>query len=94
VLLDTETTGLDARRNEIIELGMVKFDYLPNGRIAGVRDTFSAFNEPSEPVPPEVTALTGITAEMVAGHRIDEAVVTAFVHDASIIIAHNSGFDR
>jgi DNA polymerase-3 subunit epsilon len=94
VLLDTETTGLDARRNEIIELGMVKFDYLPNGRIAGVRDTFSAFNEPSEPVPPEVTALTGITAEMAAGHRIDEAAVTAFVHDASIIIAHNSGFDR
>lgn len=94
VLLDVETTGLDASKDEIIELGMVKFDYLPDGRIVGVRDTFSAFDEPSVPIPSEVTALTGITDEMVAGHRIDEAAVTAFVGDAVIVIAHNSGFDR
>ncbi|WP_375778022.1 3'-5' exonuclease [Bradyrhizobium sp. ma5] len=94
VLLDTETTGLDARKDEIIELGMVKFEFLPDGRIAGVRDTFSAFNEPSVPIPAEVTALTGIADEMVAGHKIDEAVVSAFVDDAVIVIAHNSGFDR
>jgi DNA polymerase-3 subunit epsilon len=94
VLLDTETTGLDAKKDEIIELGMVKFDYLPDGRVVAVRDTFSAFNEPSVPIPLEITALTGITDEMVAGHRIDEAAVTAFVDDAVIVIAHNSGFDR
>src|SRR5206468_928533 len=57
ILLDTETTGLDHARDEIIELGMVKFDYSADGRILGVRDTFSAFNEPSVPIPPEVTAL-------------------------------------
>ena len=90
VLLDTETTGLDTQKSEIIELGMVKFDYLPDGRIVGVRETFSAFNEPSASIPPEVTALTGISDEMVAGHRIDEAAVTAFVDDAVIAIAHNS----
>jgi DNA polymerase-3 subunit epsilon len=28
ILLDTETTGLDHVRDEIIELGMVKFNYL------------------------------------------------------------------
>jgi DNA polymerase-3 subunit epsilon len=94
VLLDTETTGLDARTNELIELGMVKFDYFQDGRIAGVRDTFSAFHEPSVPIPDEVTALTGITDEMVAGHRIDGAAVEAFVDDAVIVIAHNSDFDR
>jgi DNA polymerase-3 subunit epsilon len=94
ILLDTETTGLNHSKDEIIELGMVKFDYLPDGRIAGVRDTFSAFNEPSIPIPVEITALTGITDDLVAGHRIDEAAVTAFVDDAVIIIAHNSGFDR
>ncbi|MGY3133476.1 DNA polymerase-3 subunit epsilon [Bradyrhizobium sp. USDA 4501] len=94
VLLDTETTGLDHVKDEIIELGMVKFDYTPDGRIVGVRDTFSAFNEPSGPIPSEVTAITGITDEMVAGHRFDEAAITAFVEDAVIVIAHNSGFDR
>src|SRR5829696_8775066 len=60
VLRDTETTGLDAQTDEVIELGMVKFDYLPDGRIVGVRETFSAFNEPSGSISPENTALTGI----------------------------------
>jgi DNA polymerase-3 subunit epsilon len=94
ILLDVETTGLDQRKDEVIELGMVKFDYLPDGRIAGIRDVFSSFNEPLEPIPPEVTALTGITNEMVVGHRIDEAAVSSFADDAVIVIAHNAGFDR
>ncbi|MEH2670881.1 3'-5' exonuclease [Bradyrhizobium elkanii] len=94
VLLDTETTGLDHAKDEIIELGMVKFDYAADGRIVGVRDTFSAFNEPSCPISPEVMALTGITDAMVAGHRFDDAAVAAFVDDAVIVIAHASGFDR
>jgi DNA polymerase III subunit epsilon len=94
VVLDVETTGVDQQKDEIIELGMVKFDYLPDGRIAGLRDVFTSFNEPSGPIPAEVTALTGITAEMVAGQRIDEAAVSSFVADAVIIIAHNAGFDR
>lgn len=94
VLLDTETTGLDHAKDEIIELGMVKFDYTADGRIVGVRDTFSAFNEPSKPIAPEVTALTGITDEMVAGHKFDAAAVTAFAESAVITIAHNSAFDR
>jgi DNA polymerase-3 subunit epsilon len=94
ILLDTETTGLDHAKDEIIELGMVKFDYTPDGRIVGVRDTFSAFNEPSAPISAEVTALTGITNEMVAGHKFDNAAVAAFVESGVITIAHNSGFDR
>jgi DNA polymerase-3 subunit epsilon len=94
VLIDVETTGLDQQQDEIIELGMVKFDYLPDGRIAGLRDVFTSFNEASGPIPPEVSALTGITDEMVAGHRIDEAAVSSFVADAMIVIAHNAGFDR
>ncbi|WP_407151014.1 3'-5' exonuclease [Bradyrhizobium sp. ORS 86] len=95
IIIDTETTGLDPLRHEIIELGMVKFDYLSDGSIVGVRDVFSAFNEPSEPIPAEITDITGITDEMVAGHRIDDAAVAAFV-DASVVIciAHNSAFDR
>jgi DNA polymerase-3 subunit epsilon len=33
---------------------MVKFDYLPDGRIVGLRDVFASFNEPSGPVPEEI----------------------------------------
>src|SRR5215467_13629661 len=94
ILLDVETTGLDQQKDEIIELGMVKFDYLPDGRIAGLKDAFSSFNEPSVSIPLDVTALTGITNEMVAGQRIDEVAVSSFADDVVIVIAHNASFDR
>lgn len=94
VLLDVETTGLDTTSDEIIELGMVKFTYLPTGEIIRVTDTFSSLNEPTKPIPEEVTKLNGITDEMVAGHKIDDTAVEAFATDASIIIAHNANFDR
>jgi len=94
ILLDVETTGLDQRKDEVVELGMIKFDYLPDGRIVSIRDVFSSFNEPLEPIPPDVIALTGITNEMVVGHRIDEAAVSSFAEDAVIVIAHNAAFDR
>jgi DNA polymerase-3 subunit epsilon len=91
ILLDTETTGLDSRKDEVIELGMVKFDYLPDGRVVGVRDSLLLVQRTVRP-DPDRSALTGITDEIVAGQRIDEAAV--FVEDAVIVIAHNAGFDR
>ena len=94
VLIDLETTGLDTTLDEVIELGLVKFAYLPDDRVAHVVDTFGAFNEPTRPIPPEVTELTGITAAMVAGHCIDSTAVAAFISDAVIVIAHNAAFDR
>jgi DNA polymerase-3 subunit epsilon len=94
ILLDVETTGLDPLRDEIIELAMVRFDYLPDGTITRIADMFSAFNEPSRPIPAEIVELTGITDAIVAGHRIDGDAVAAFAESAVIIIAHNAGFDR
>ena len=94
VLLDVETTGLDAKTDEVIELGMVKFAYCPDGRVAHVIDSFGSLNEPANSIPAEITTLTGITNEMVAGKRIDAAAVATFVADANIVIAHNAIFDR
>jgi DNA polymerase-3 subunit epsilon len=94
ILLDTETTGLDHAVDEIIELGMIRFDFTADGHVVGIRDAFAAFREPSAPIPEHITALTGITNEMVAGHRIDDVAVQSFVDDAAIVIAHNSNFDR
>ena len=94
ILLDVETTGLNTAQDEIIELAMLKFEYLPDDRIARVAGVFSSFNEPSNPIPSEITELTGITDEMVSGHQIDPDAVSAFVSDAVIVVAHNANFDR
>jgi DNA polymerase-3 subunit epsilon len=94
IVLDVETTGLDPTSDEVIELGMVKFTYLPTGEIVRIVDTFSSLNEPLKEIPPEATRLHGITDEMVAGHKIDANLVEAFATDAAIVIAHNANFDR
>lgn len=67
LFLDVETTGLDPSSDEIIELAMVPFTYGLDGRIFEIREAFQQFHEPAKPIPEAITALTGITGEMVAG---------------------------
>jgi DNA polymerase-3 subunit epsilon len=94
IVIDFETTGLNTSQDEVIELGMVKFSYSDCGEVTAVIGTFSSLNEPSTSIPQEVIALTGITDEMVSGHRIDPDAVVSFVSDANVVIAHNANFDR
>ena len=94
ILLDLETTGLDPAEDEILELGMVAFTYSRDGRPFEVIDSFEGFRQPRLPIPSQVTALTGITDAMVAGHDLDETSVRAFVQPAALVIAHNAAFDR
>jgi DNA polymerase-3 subunit epsilon len=94
IIIDLETTGLDPSKAEIIEVAMVKFLYSADDEITAVTETFQSFNQPSCPIPAEVTELTGITDAMVAGHKVDRPALEAFVADANIVIAHNAAFDR
>lgn len=75
VIVDTETTGLDHTKDEIIELGMVAFVYDDKGRVGDIIGTFSKLREPSVPISPEITRITGITAEMVAGQSLTYAMI-------------------
>lgn len=94
LVVDVETTGLDPQRDEIIELAMTPFNYGLDGTVFSVGDSFQGLRQPSEPIAPEITAITGITNEMVAGQIIDPAVVATFAAPASLVIAHNAAFDR
>lgn len=94
IVLDIETTGLDPAADEIIELGMVKFTFGVDGRVFDVVDELSALREPSIAIPVAVTELTGISPQIVAGQRIDEDAVAAFIADAVLVIAHGAAFDR
>lgn len=93
VFLDVETTGLDPNEDEIIELAMVPFWYEDSGRIAGVEIGGSALRQPQKLISADVTRLTGITPDMVAGKAIDFTAAAQFAGE-SLIVAHNAGFDR
>ena len=94
VIVNTETTGLNAREDEIIEIGIVAFSFDEAGVIGDVTGVYGALQQPSVAMPGEITRLTGITDDMVAGQLIDIARVQTLVDTADLVIAHNAGFDR
>ena len=94
VILDTETTGLNARKDEIIEIGVVAFSFDVTGRIGDVIGIYGGLQQPSISIPSEITRLTGITDDMVVGQSIDTAALQALIEPADLLIAHNAGFDR
>lgn len=88
-VLDTETTGLSAYHDEIIEIGILR---VRNNEIV---DRYSQLIKPKSPIDPFITSLTGITNEMVEGmptiNDIKNEVLT-FIGD-DIIVGHNTSFD-
>lgn len=93
IVLDCETTGLDPAEAEVIELGMVRFEFDDDG-IGRVLGSLSRLQEPTRPIPREVSAITGLTDADVAGHAIDDREVEEFAAGADLVIAHNAAFDR
>jgi len=93
--LDTETTGLNHQSDLIIELGIVAFEYDPqSAEIIRIADRYNGFEDPGVPLSREVLEITGITDAMLAGQRFDDTVVNRLAGQASLVIAHNAGFDR
>ena len=95
LILDTETTGLDWRAENIIELAMLSVDVdLHTGQPVGVVEVYEDFEDPGRPIPSEIVKLTGITDHDVKGQKLNEAKINAMVERADLIVAHNAGFDR
>jgi DNA polymerase III subunit epsilon len=89
VVVDLETTGLRPGQSRICEIGAVRVEGLVG---AG---TFETLVDPGVPLPPIVTALTGIAdRDLVAAPGAADAVrrFLAFAGDA-VLVAHNARFD-
>lgn len=88
-VLDTETTGLSAYYDEVIEIGILKV------RSGDVTDRYEQLIRPKYEIDGFITSLTGITNEMVADKPPIEDVkedVLAFLGN-DIIVGHNTSFD-
>lgn len=93
-IIDLETMGLDAKQHEIIELGLLSFSFSTADGILAVIETYNELNDPGKPIPAEITKVTGIRDEDVAGKKIDWHFVLPLLKQSHLIICHNSGFDR
>ena len=89
VVFDTETTGLDYEKDEIIEIGAVKI-------VGGVIvEQFQTLVKPHQEIPAEATAINNITNEMVACAPSGERVIKDFYTWAKdcTLVAYNIAFD-
>ncbi|MFN5621465.1 MAG: exonuclease domain-containing protein [Flavobacteriales bacterium] len=86
---DIETTGSHASGNSIIEIGIVLFDG------EKVVHEFSTLIDPGVVVPPYISALTGITTDMLKGAPTFDAIADQLeeIFEGAIFVAHNVGFD-
>lgn len=91
VVLDLETTGLDADKHEIIEIAAIKYT-----RGETSQQTFQCLVKPSKKLPKKIVELTGITDEMLEkdGSELRSSVegFAAFVGGLRLV-TFNADFD-
>ncbi len=90
VVVDLETTGGSVSAgSSITEIGAVK---VCGGERLG---EFQTLVRPSDPIPPFISVLTGITNQMVADAPSIAAALPGFLEFASgaVLVAHNAPFD-
>jgi len=92
LIVDLETTGLDSKNDEIIEIGIIQFGINAKHELHIIQ-MYSALQDPGVPLSEEITKITGLTNEAVSGKKIDWAYVRRLFDESSIAIAHNADFD-
>ena len=98
VAFDLETTGLVNQKDEIIEIGAVKFTVETKaGRVVPkLISEFETFVKPNMLIPAEASSVNHITDAMVENAPpVGECLkkFTAFCGQGSILLAHNANFD-
>lgn len=94
-ILDTETTGLDTAKDQIIELALILVDVdAQTGQPIKVTHVFDELEDPGRPIPADAARVTGITDEMVAGKRLNDDQILDLIAGVSLVVAHNARFDR
>lgn len=90
VVIDFETTGIDPTSDRVVEMGIAVFEH---GELVVAK---SWLINPGMPVPPEVSAVHGITDEMLArAPAFAEVIAEALpLLDGAAPMAYNAPFDR
>jgi len=96
-LFDTETTGLDYKRDEIIEFSAVVLEKR-GGEVVVAREYDNLVSlTPGNTVPPKITELTGISTQDILERGVEKARVcediAEMVTGNTLLLAYNAHFD-
>ena len=95
VILDVETTGLNVDKGEVIQIALRPFFVSPTtGEVSGVKKNIGFLQEPSYPLDPIITEITGFRDEDLKGESIPWDKVSSLLSKCQFIICHNAAFDR
>lgn len=87
--LDIETTGLNPKKDSIIEIGAIRFN------AEGIIEKWQTLINPQRRIPPFITQLTNIDNQMIKGApQIEDVIedIKSFIGNAPIL-GHNINFD-
>lgn len=91
IVLDIETTGLNSKTDEIIEIGAIKIENCKKV------DVLNMLVNPQKPIPPQITELTGITQAQISASGISTSIainkMVEFLGKLPIV-SHNVDFDN
>lgn len=93
-VVDVETTGFSLEEDGIIEFAARRVHFDDDGVITHIERASVWREDPGRPIPPEITRLTGLTDDHVAGQRIDEDEVLENLAGSDIVVAHFAQFDK
>ena len=92
-VVDVETTGLDPRRDLIIELAVQRFRFTDTGLITKIEEPRVWREDPGFPLDAKIRQLTGLSDADLAGKSINDTEAMKLLVPAEVIIAHNARFD-
>ena len=93
--LDVETTGLDKRNDQIIELAVKVVNVeKTSGKIVSIEGDYESYNDPGFEISDRITQLTGIKNKDIKGRAIVWGHVDDLISNVDLIVAHNANFDR
>lgn len=88
-VVDIETTGGAVRHSRMTEIAIRIFDGTT------ITERYETLIDPQQPIPPAITALTGISDAMVAGRPVFQEIATQVFSmlQNRVFVAHNVNFD-
>ena len=98
VVFDTETTGIQHKTDEIIEIGIMQASFGADRAVPEREEDLLIRLTPGKTLPPFISNLTGITDEMLCTQGVDKAEVCRilepfFTGGRTLLAAYNAQFD-